>query len=137
MVTKRYIREKVSLLKDFQIYLTDEQLEYMKSLNEEYEVDQYAHRLIQEKDWDRIKEIKSPRPKDREKRPYKNRMNIRQAVLDFLDGGLSIKKIDYEKGGYDDVDSAYSGIHSCCARSGLPVRVSKRGNNVYFIRTDR
>lgn len=130
MVTKRYIREKISLLADFKIYLTEEQIEYMRSLNEEYKVDQYAHKLIQEKDWDRVVEV-GHRQRDR-----KPRMDIRQDIKKFLAKNIGVQKIDYAKYNYDNITSAYSTIHACCARSGLPVRLSKRGDCLYFVRTD-
>ena len=47
---KTYIKRKIRMLEEeFFIDLTSSEIEHMKSLKSEIEVDQYAHRLIVEK----------------------------------------------------------------------------------------
>lgn len=47
---KTYIKRKIKMLEEeFLIDLTRSEIEYIKSLKSEIEVDQYAHRLIVEK----------------------------------------------------------------------------------------
>lgn len=43
---KQYIREKISLLKDFGIRLNAEQLQHIRSLKTEIAVDNFAHDLL-------------------------------------------------------------------------------------------
>lgn len=43
---KEYIREKIRILKQFNVKLTDEQLRHIRSLKTEIEVDNFAHDLL-------------------------------------------------------------------------------------------
>lgn len=43
---KEYIKEKISVLKDFGIILTDEQLKHIRSLKTEIAVDNFAHDIL-------------------------------------------------------------------------------------------
>lgn len=43
---KKYIKEKISVLKDFGIILTDEQLKHIRSLKTEIAVDNFAHDIL-------------------------------------------------------------------------------------------
>ena len=47
---KAYIKEKIRMLKkDFYINLTDEEINHMKSLTRDIDVDHYAHDIIMSK----------------------------------------------------------------------------------------
>lgn len=43
---KVYVREKIKILKELGIDVTDDQIEYMESLKNEIRIDNYAHDLI-------------------------------------------------------------------------------------------
>lgn len=43
---KQYIREKIKLLKQFKIFLNDEQLKHIRSLKTEVAVDNFARDLL-------------------------------------------------------------------------------------------
>lgn len=45
---KAYIKEKIKILKDLGIAVTDEHKKHMESLKTDLEIDQYAHKLIME-----------------------------------------------------------------------------------------
>ena len=46
---KAHIRNKIKVLKELNITLTDEQIEHMKSLKNEIQIDNYAHDIITKK----------------------------------------------------------------------------------------
>lgn len=47
LTLKQYINQKIRILqRDFKVYLTDEQMDHMKSLTSEIQVDNYAHTLL-------------------------------------------------------------------------------------------
>ena len=47
---KKFINEKIRMLrKDFKMKLTDEEKEHMRGLENEIQVDQYAHNLLMNK----------------------------------------------------------------------------------------
>ena len=46
---KEYIKEKIKILSDFRIKLSDEEIEHINSLTNEVDVDRFAHRLILER----------------------------------------------------------------------------------------
>ena len=44
---KQYIKQKIKILqRDFKVFLTDEQIDHMKSLTSEIQVDNYARKLL-------------------------------------------------------------------------------------------
>lgn len=47
---KSYVREKIKVLKELNIALTDGQIKHMQSLKSELQIDNYAHDLIMGKD---------------------------------------------------------------------------------------
>ena len=46
---KQYKKEKRKLLKEFLIYLTDEEKAYMESLENEIQVDQFCRKILKER----------------------------------------------------------------------------------------
>ena len=46
---KVYVREKIKILKELDITVTDDQIDYMMSLKNEIQVDNYAHDLIKKR----------------------------------------------------------------------------------------
>lgn len=46
---KAYRKEKISILKDFGIHLTDMQKEYLNSLENEIKIDNFCRKLISDK----------------------------------------------------------------------------------------
>lgn len=49
MSLSAYVREKISVLRQLNIVLDDDQIKHMKSLKNEIQVDNYAHDLIMKK----------------------------------------------------------------------------------------
>ena len=48
-VIKKYIKEKLKILRQLYIVLNGDEMKHLKSLEFEYEIDAYIHRLIMEK----------------------------------------------------------------------------------------
>ena len=49
MSLKVYVRNKIKVLKELDITLSDYQIEHMKSLKNEIQIDNYAHDIITKK----------------------------------------------------------------------------------------
>lgn len=68
--------------------------------------------------------------------PKKSGTKLRlQALIDeFVKSNREIAKIEIEDGHYKSIMIARGCIDIACRRSGHPVKVAKRGNNLYLVR---
>jgi hypothetical protein len=65
----------------------------------------------------------------KERRPVHK---LQKLIKEFCDGDNKIVKIDLDSRDYQDVQSAYSSLYKAAKFSKRPVKVHKRGDEIYL-----
>lgn len=55
---------------------------------------------------------------------------------EFIKSGIKMAKVNYDAYEYSNVHSAYNCLHRGARHWDFPIKVCKRGNDIYFIRID-
>lgn len=61
---------------------------------------------------------------------------LKYVFMEFINMQVKAAKVDFTKYDYKDVDSAYNNLHKGAKRQCVPIRVIKRRDLIYFVRTD-
>ena len=69
--------------------------------------------------------------------PKRNRQKNLQVFIDeFMSANIRCAKIEFKEHEYKNINIARSCIQTAVKRSGAPIYVVKRDDNIYFIRKD-
>ena len=70
-------------------------------------------------------------------RSWSKREKLEGYFTEFMKLDIKAAKIGFEPDEYSNVHSAYNCLHKGAKKLEFPIRVSKRGDDIYFIRTDK
>lgn len=62
--------------------------------------------------------------------------SLKREFEDFMATGLKAAKVGFEKGQYKSSAVAYSCMYISIKRHGFPIKIIKRGDEIYLVRTD-
>lgn len=62
--------------------------------------------------------------------------NLQVFIGEFMSANIQFAKIEWKEHEYKNVDVARNAIYIAVKRSGAPITVVKRGDDIYFIRRD-
>lgn len=61
---------------------------------------------------------------------------LKYVFMEFINMQVKAAKVDFTKFDYKNIDSAYNNLHKGAKRHCVPVRVTRSGDLIYFVRTD-
>ena len=66
----------------------------------------------------------------------RGKKNLRVFIDEFMVANIKIAKIEIGENEYSSISVARSCIYTAVTRSGAPITVTQRGDEIYFIRRD-
>ena len=72
--------------------------------------------------------------KDFEKKCEKK--NLKHVFMEFINMNVKVAKVNFSKFDYKNIDSAYNNLHKGAKKHHFPIRVTRMGDSIYFVRKD-
>lgn len=61
---------------------------------------------------------------------------LKYVFKEFINMNVKVARVDFTEFDYKNVHSAYNNLQKGAARHCVPIRVTKIGDSIYFVRTD-
>lgn len=61
---------------------------------------------------------------------------LKYVFMEFINMNVKVAKVNFSEFDYKNMNSAYNNLHKGAIRHRVPVRVTRMGDSIYFVRKD-